>query len=54
LIARLDYLWGAMVILIAGLIVFLARAWKNHEWPFGGPGESTVPAQISPAHQPEP
>jgi len=54
LIARLDYVWGAMVILISGLIVFLARAWKNREWPFGGPGESTVPAQISRAHQPGP
>jgi basic amino acid/polyamine antiporter, APA family len=25
----------AAVILIAGLIVYLVRAWRNGEWPFG-------------------
>jgi APA family basic amino acid/polyamine antiporter len=34
----------AAVILIAGLILYAVRAWRNHEWPFGGP--LTSPAEI--------
>jgi amino acid transporter len=29
------------VILIAGLILYFVRAWRNHDWPFG---EEAVPA----------
>jgi APA family basic amino acid/polyamine antiporter len=26
----------AAVILITGVVIYLVRAWRNHEWPFGG------------------
>jgi hypothetical protein len=25
----------ALVILITGMIIYMIRAWRNHEWPFG-------------------
>ena len=34
----------AAVILIAGLIIYAIRAWRNHEWPFGEP--LAAPAEI--------
>jgi hypothetical protein len=33
-----------VVILIAGLILYVLRAWWNHEWPFSEP--LPAPAEI--------
>jgi len=27
----------ALVLLAAGLIIYLVRSWRRREWPFGGP-----------------
>jgi len=27
----------AAVILITGIVIYMVRAWRNHEWPFGAP-----------------
>jgi len=35
----------AAVILIAGVVIFLVRAWRNRQWPFGG-GGSFISSQI--------
>ena len=35
----------AAVILIAGLILYLVRAWRNHEWPFGEAGTDSASAE---------
>ena len=47
LVARHNFLKEiryAAVILIAGLIIYTVRAWRNHEWPFGAP--LSTPAEI--------
>src|SRR6266700_3042785 len=49
LIARHNFLKEiryAAVILIAGLIIYTVRAWRNHEWPFGEPLASSAGADI--------
>jgi amino acid transporter len=35
----------AAVILIAGLVIYSARAWRNKDWPFGEPLPSSVSAE---------
>ena len=30
----------ALVILLTGVIIYLWRAWRSREWPFGGSGEA--------------
>ncbi len=50
LIARHNFLKEiryAAVILIAGLIIYTVRAWRNHEWPFGEPLAAPVEIQAS-------
>ena len=37
----------ATVILIAGLILYTVRAWRNHEWPFGAPLSSSAEVKAS-------
>jgi len=37
----------AALILIAGLILYTVRAWRNHEWPFGGPLSSSAEIKAS-------
>ena len=37
----------AAVILIAGLIIYAVRAFRNREWPFGGPVASPAEIQAS-------
>ena len=37
----------AAVILIAGLIIYAVRAFRNREWPFGGPLASPAEIQAS-------
>ena len=41
----------AIVIILAGLIVFFLRAAFNREWPFGGEGNKIAPAELSAAHE---
>ncbi len=36
----------ATVILIAGLIIYTVRAWRNREWPFGEPLTSPAETQV--------
>src|SRR5437667_4857490 len=46
LISRKDFVKEiryAAVILIAGLLIYFIRAWRNRDWPFG----QTVPAAVS-------
>ncbi len=50
LIARHNFLKElryAAVILIAGLIIYTVRAWRNKEWPFGEPLASPTEIQAS-------
>ncbi|HTC94229.1 MAG TPA: APC family permease [Terriglobales bacterium] len=53
LIARRNFareLRYAVAIILAGLVVFLIRSWKNREWPFGTAGGKVKPKQIPAAH----
>jgi len=46
LISRKNFLTEiryAAVILIAGLLIYFIRAWRNRDWPFG----QTLPAAVS-------
>jgi basic amino acid/polyamine antiporter, APA family len=50
LVARRNFLKEiryAAVILIAGLIIYTVRAWRNHEWPFGEPLAAHAEIQAS-------
>jgi amino acid transporter len=38
----------AMVILVSGLIIYLFRAWRNREWPFGT--DARLISQGAPGH----
>ena len=45
MIARKDFsreIRYGMVIIVAGLIIYFARAWRRHEWPFGAAIENHV------------
>ncbi|MGA8765346.1 MAG: APC family permease [Candidatus Sulfotelmatobacter sp.] len=37
----------AAVILIAGLLIYMVRAWRGMQWPFGGAGAHTVRNTVS-------
>jgi amino acid transporter len=38
----------AVVILIAGLLIFMVRAWRGREWPFGGAAAQTAGTNVRP------
>jgi basic amino acid/polyamine antiporter, APA family len=38
----------AIVILLAGLVIYFIRAWKDSEWPFGTPGPAPVAVEGEP------
>jgi APA family basic amino acid/polyamine antiporter len=47
LLARQNFLREiryAVVILIAGLVIYFVRSWRRHEWPFGAESSSLEPA----------